>query len=523
MSTPVPSGDLPAAALRRRPLVTAHRGDTEQHRENTLPAIRSGIEAGFDFVEVDVRLTADGQVVLLHDRTLQRLWGLDRPIHELSYREIAALGSGGERIPLLHEALGLFHDCGPTLLIDMEEEVPAAPAAAVVRQSGVKVAWCGNLDGMRTIRSLDPHARVWLPWGTRTAPPQALVEELRPECVNMEHVLLNRALVEDLHRMGQRVACWTVDDEAAVQWVLGLGADAVTSNRPRRVREAVDRGPTAWPMDPPAGKLTSRELLEVQLTLRELAEWAIDYTRNTERGKTATKANEADLVTAVDLAIEQHVREVVSARFPGHSFVGEEFGGTPAEGTPCWYLDPVDGTTNFANGIPWTAFSLAVAIDRVPLASVVAHPWRAEIIEATAGMGATLNGHALSIGQHTLNPASLSGAVVHTELIQHRPWAGMAEFLRLAGDRHATLRIMGSATLTLAGIALGRGSGAVIAEFNPIDHLAATLIVQEAGGTVLDQRGAQNPFPSSGGILAAAPQVADELYSLWRLAEGARA
>lgn len=500
--------------------VTAHRGDSGRFRENTLPAIRSAVEAGFDFVEVDVRLTADGQVVLLHDETLLRLWDLDRPVSELTYREIAGLGSGEERIPLLEEALGLFYDCDSTLLIDMEEAAPATSAAAVVRQSGIEVAWCGNLDGMRTIRSLDPGARLWLPWNSRAVPPQDLLDELQPEYVNMEYVVLSRALVEDVHQMGQRVACWTVDDEAAMRWVLGLGVDAVTSNRPRHVRETLDRGPSAWLADPPAGQLTFRELLEVRLTLRELAEWAIEYTRNTERGKTATKVHEADLVTAVDLAVEQHVREVVSARFPGHSFVGEEFGGAPVEGTPCWYLDPVDGTTNFANNIPWTAFSLAVAIDHVPLASVVAHPWRDEIIEAAAGMGARINGQAISIGQYGLNPDSLAGAVVHTELMQHRPWPGMAEFLRLAGDHHATLRIMGSGTLTVAGIALGRGSGAVIAKFNPIDHLAATLIVQEAGGIVLDEDGAVNPFPASGGFLAAAPQVADELYGLWRLAEG---
>ncbi|MFH5880023.1 glycerophosphodiester phosphodiesterase [Arthrobacter sp. NA-172] len=153
---------------------TAHRGDSSNFLENTLPAISSAIEAGADLVEVDVRVTKDGQVILLHDASLLRIWGLDSDAGDIDYERISQLGAGEERVPLLSDVLELFRDGRSTLLIDMEEQGPAEAAAAVVRASGVEVSWCGNLDGMRIIRTLDPAARIWLPWNKRVAPPADL-------------------------------------------------------------------------------------------------------------------------------------------------------------------------------------------------------------------------------------------------------------------------------------------------------------------------------------------------------------
>jgi myo-inositol-1(or 4)-monophosphatase len=106
---------------------TAHRGDVERHRENTIAAVRSAVDAGADFIEVDVRVTRDGSVVLLHDATLERLWGLDRPVAEVDWAEVAALGSGDNRIPLLTDVLTVLS--GTTLLIDVA--TPEVAAAAV--------------------------------------------------------------------------------------------------------------------------------------------------------------------------------------------------------------------------------------------------------------------------------------------------------------------------------------------------------------------------------------------------------
>lgn len=513
--------------------VAAHRGDSSRHRENTLAAIRSAIESGAEFVEVDIRITADGQVILLHDATLLRLWGVDKFATELPYSDIAGLGTGEERIPLLQDALELFKDLGQfrgttsTLLIDIDEEEPPAAAALVVRASaaakvvmasGVEVAWCGNLDAMRTIRGLDASARIWLPWDNRVAPSRELLDELKPEFVNSEYVVLSPRMVDDIHELGVRVSCWTVDDAAAMQSVLRMGVDSVTTNNLALLQETLRQGPELWVLDEPAGMLSGSELFEASETARELAEWAINYTRETDLGVISTKAHPGDLVTEVDVAVERHVREVIGARFPGHNFVGEEMGGQAQNGVPCWYLDPVDGTTNFANHIPWTSFSLALALDLVPYVAVVSEPWRGDIFDAVAGHGARLNGVALSLPAAGETGDPLNGRVVSTELAGQLPWPGMIELLGALGERYAIMRIMGSATLTVVGIAAGRGAGSIIGQFSAVDHVAAALIVQEAGGVVLDSDGRPNPFPSSGGILVATPGSAVELYEIWRAA-----
>ncbi|MEE9095250.1 inositol monophosphatase family protein [Pseudarthrobacter phenanthrenivorans] len=498
---------------------TAHRGDSSKHLENTLPAIASAIDAGADLVEVDVRVTKDGQVILLHDASLLRIWGLDADASDVDYDRIKQLGAGEERIPLLSEAIELFRGSRSTLLIDMDEAGPAEAAAAVVRESGANVAWCGNLDGMRTVRALDPAASIWLPWNKRSVPPKELLTELNPEYVNSEYVVLNKDIVKQIQATGAKVACWTVDDVESMRWALALGVDSITSNRLDLLQSAIAEDPEAWASALAPGRLGGDELLESRKVALELAEWAVRYMHDADRGQVSTKANPGDLVTEVDVAIERHVREVIGARLPGHTVVGEEMGGTAVPGAPCWYLDPVDGTTNYVNHLPWTAFSLALAVDRKPKVAVVADPWRSEIFEAVAGWGARLNGQPLSLASHdTLAPASLAGTVVATELAGHLPWPGMLDLLAQLGERHSIMRIMGSATMTVVGVAAGRGAGAIIGSFSPVDHLAATLIVQEAGGVVLNAAGETDTFPEQGGVLAARPEYSSELYGLWRQA-----
>ncbi|WP_306044153.1 glycerophosphodiester phosphodiesterase, partial [Streptomyces acidiscabies] len=86
----------------------AHRGDPYRFRENTLDSLRSALSRGADAVEIDVRLTRDGVPVLLHDETLSRLWGVDRPLGSLSAAEVRGMTEGG--VPTLVEALAATED-----------------------------------------------------------------------------------------------------------------------------------------------------------------------------------------------------------------------------------------------------------------------------------------------------------------------------------------------------------------------------------------------------------------------------
>ncbi|HLU54098.1 MAG TPA: inositol monophosphatase family protein [Pseudonocardia sp.] len=265
--------------------------------------------------------------------------------------------------------------------------------------------------------------------------------------------------------------------------------------------------------------LQPEELAEAARVAEDAARLAIRIVRSAPLGTVEEKVHAADLVTDVDRAVEREVRELVARRLPGHTLVGEEFGGAAADG-PTWYCDPVDGTTNLVAGLPWTSFSLALAVGTSPLVGVVADPWREEVVLAVAGKGVTVNGRPVP---RTRPPhrSRLTGGVVLTEWAAHRPWPGMAPLLAALADRACTVRVMGSGTLALGHVAAGRATGAVISEFHPEDHLAAAFACAEAGLAVRDESGAQTPFPERGGILVCAPEAADELFDVWREAVSA--
>ncbi len=384
-----------------------------------------------------------------------------------------------------------------------------------------RVAWCGLLEAMRVIRALDAHAEIWMPWARATAPGVDDLAGLAPAVVNLPHLVVGPALVDAVHALGARVSCWTVDDAVQARHLERIGVDSITTNRLQELRDALAPeapGSTTSAAPALADTPAASERHRARLVASALASWAADHVRSHAVGAVDTKKNPADHVTEIDRAIELGVREVIGAQFPEHSFVGEEFGGS-ASGGPCWYLDPVDGTANLANGVPWTSFSLALVVDGAPVVGVVADPWRGLVVEAAAGEGTWVAGRRITLPGSDWDPAvdPLRGAIVSTELAGHRPWHGMTELVDALADRFCTTRIMGSGTLTLAGVALGHGVGAVIGSFGPVDHLAAALIVREAGGVVLDESGRDSLFPAWGGILAARDRrTAEALFALWR-------
>ena len=145
----------------------AHRGDSSKFRENTIAGIQSAITAGAEIVEIDLRISRDGEVIVSHDYTLERMWGLSDDVGNRDWSEIARLGEGDLRIPLLSDVLKLFVGTSSTLMIDMEQADPAAGAFAVVQSGPLsqdQITWCGPLAAMRTIRSLSASARIWMPW-----------------------------------------------------------------------------------------------------------------------------------------------------------------------------------------------------------------------------------------------------------------------------------------------------------------------------------------------------------------------
>lgn len=238
-----------------RALAVAHRGDPVTHRENTLPAVRRAVDAGADLVEIDVKTTADGVSVVLHDDNLSRLWEVERDIRELTVHEVdavgAAPGEGSMRIPRLQQVLRAVSGTSVGLLIDMDsgEWAPAALSAVAQAASAsevrpTQVVWCGHVDALRAVRLADPNARIFLSWGEQLRdgmPSDDLLGELRPEAFNPHWEALGASVREWASDHGLALCCWTVDDRDTIATVLQEGADAVISNEVDLVVQEVAR------------------------------------------------------------------------------------------------------------------------------------------------------------------------------------------------------------------------------------------------------------------------------------------
>lgn len=209
----------------------------------------------------------------------------------------------------------------------------------------------------------------------------------------------------------------------------------------------------------------------------------------------ARKSTRSDVVTAADTEAEVFIVAELTRLFPTHHIVGEEGGGqgAPAATAPYhWFVDPIDGTVNFAAKLPHFCTSIALATpDRQPVLGVVYDPTRDELFSAVRGGGAHLNGRPLRVTTTAeLNDAVLSTGFPydkHTNPDNNlREWTAFLQHIR--GERR-----LGSAALDFSYVAAARLDGYWEKDLKPYDAMAGMLIAREAGGTVTDYRGGPDP------------------------------
>jgi myo-inositol-1(or 4)-monophosphatase len=212
------------------------------------------------------------------------------------------------------------------------------------------------------------------------------------------------------------------------------------------------------------------------------------------------KKGTIDLVTEVDVAVERMFRALIAERFPDHQVLAEEMGGAAAVPPgPCWVFDPIDGTTNYAHGVPIFCASLALEIDGVAEVAAVYDPNRQELFTAERGVGAFLNGVPLHV--------SAAERLVDALLVTGFPYdvhSRVDEVVGLFGafvGQARAVRRLGSAAIDLCWVAAGRMDGFWEADLKPWDVAGGALVVAEAGGRVTGIDG--TPFTSRGGHVLA--------------------
>jgi myo-inositol-1(or 4)-monophosphatase len=198
----------------------------------------------------------------------------------------------------------------------------------------------------------------------------------------------------------------------------------------------------------------------------------------------ATKSNEMDLVTQVDRRNETVIRDTVLTRFPDHSFLGEEMGAKDEQLSSHvrWIVDPVDGTVNYAHGLPIWCVSVGVEVDGIVECGAIYNPNHNELFTVHRGHGAFLNGKPMHVSRQT-NAKQALFVTGFPYNINENPDRAIEQFVSFL-SRGLLIRRLGSAALDLAYVACGRFEGFWEVGLSPWDSAAGHLMVREAGGRV---------------------------------------
>jgi myo-inositol-1(or 4)-monophosphatase len=225
-----------------------------------------------------------------------------------------------------------------------------------------------------------------------------------------------------------------------------------------------------------------------------------------------------DLVTEFDRRSEELILSIIQKEFPDHAVLAEESGRNAAISDYQWVIDPLDGTTNFAHGIPIFSVSIGLLKDNNPVLGVVYDPFRNEMFSAESGHGATLNKQPI----HVSSRSELGQAVISTGFpydVRTNPRNNLAQFVQFQ-LRTQAVRHLGSAALDCTWTAMGRLDGYWEFDVKPWDSAAGSLIVRQAGGHVTFVDGDEN-FMSTHSILVSNGLLHEQMLRV--LVEGAEA
>ena len=234
---------LEAARAEGRILLGGHRGNPAQHPENTLASYRSAIELGCDMVECDVHLTADGELAVIHDHTLERTTDGTGMVGARTLAELRELDlGGGERMPLLEEVLELCRDRVGLVIETKQNPIPypglEEKLATTLRESGMadQVSVISFHHGcIRRLKEIAPELDAGIIDASRPVDPLAMLAAAGADLWSSFWGTLEPALVAELRGAGKATGAWTVDDDLAVAWMLACRPDSVFTNRPAEV------------------------------------------------------------------------------------------------------------------------------------------------------------------------------------------------------------------------------------------------------------------------------------------------
>jgi len=234
--------------------VTAHRGNSGEHPENTMPAFQSGIEVGADWIELDVFRTKDGKLVVIHDRTTERVGDRNLTVADSPYEQLLTVDVAADfrrrhgkslealpkhTIPLLEDVLRLAMTQDKTRVSIQPKTDCVADAIGLVKQLGAE-RWVGfndgNLQFMAEVKRLAPGIPVFWDRGDSDVDEDVRIAVRHGfESLVLHHSAVAKEKIERIHGAGMDAGAWTVNDEATMARMLDLGIDRIYTDYPRRL------------------------------------------------------------------------------------------------------------------------------------------------------------------------------------------------------------------------------------------------------------------------------------------------
>lgn len=232
----------------KNPLIFGHRGAMGYAPENTLPSFKMAMEMGVDGVELDVHMTRDGEIVVIHDFKVDRVTNGKGFIKDLTLGQLKALDAGlkfgekwrGVKIPTLEE---VFREIGDKVKIKVEikrgsDYYPGIERKVIelIRKYGVNAQVISfDFDAIKTARELDPNIELGIIFTGKISWFIDIARKLGVQWLHASFDLIDEKGIEEAHRSGFKVGSWTVNDEEIAKVLVDMGIDDVTTNYPDKI------------------------------------------------------------------------------------------------------------------------------------------------------------------------------------------------------------------------------------------------------------------------------------------------
>lgn len=231
--------------LLSRILVIAHRGASAYEPENTLRAIKRAIDLGADMIEVDVRATRDGHIVVIHDATVDRTTNGKGYVKDMTLKELKRLDAGlGERIPTLQEVISLVK--GRAGLV-IEVKVPGIEGEVLKMINEHKISddviiTSFHHPTLLRIKNLNERIQTGIIIASRPVRPAQLALDAKSDSIFPKYTYLDSEMVEDAHKHGLTIYPWTVNDLEDAELLIKMEVDGIVTNKPDILRQRVSMG-----------------------------------------------------------------------------------------------------------------------------------------------------------------------------------------------------------------------------------------------------------------------------------------